>query len=85
LTVTGRLMISATGRVSGKIRYARIEVEPGGVILGDLGSLPQGSRARTSSQASHGGGPARGRPRAGFLLPVWCRNSNELWTAVWLN
>ncbi len=41
LTVTGRLMISATGRVSGKIRYARIEVEPGGVILGDLGSLPQ--------------------------------------------
>lgn len=42
LTVTGRLMISATGRVSGKIRYARIEVEPGGVILGDLGSLPQG-------------------------------------------
>ena len=40
LAVSDRLVISENGRVSGKIRYARIEVEPGGVILGDLGSLP---------------------------------------------
>lgn len=40
LTVTDRLIISETGKVSGKIRYARIEVEPGGIILGDLGTLP---------------------------------------------
>ena len=39
LTVVGRLVIRATGRVSGTIRYNQIEIECGGKILGTLDSL----------------------------------------------
>jgi cytoskeletal protein CcmA (bactofilin family) len=36
LTVRNRLMIRATGRVSGTIRYGQIEIECGGQIFGDV-------------------------------------------------
>ena len=36
LTVSGLLRIHGTGRLSGKIRYGRIEVEAGGEISGDI-------------------------------------------------
>ena len=36
LTVRKRLLIRATGRVSGTIRYGQIEIECGGQISGDI-------------------------------------------------
>jgi cytoskeletal protein CcmA (bactofilin family) len=40
LTVRKRLLIRATGRVSGTIRYGQIEIECGGQISGDIQSQP---------------------------------------------
>ena len=39
LTARGRLVIHATGRVSGKVRYGRLLVQEGGEISGDIGTL----------------------------------------------
>lgn len=36
LTVTNRLHITSTGRVTGKVRYGHLEIENGGEIHGDL-------------------------------------------------
>jgi cytoskeletal protein CcmA (bactofilin family) len=39
LTARGRLVIHATGRVNGKVRYGRLLVQEGGEISGDIGTL----------------------------------------------
>lgn len=39
LTARGRLVIHATGRVTGKVRYGRLLVQEGGEISGDIGTL----------------------------------------------
>lgn len=51
LTVTGTLAITPTGRVSGKIRYAELEMARGGRLSGDVDSLDATEDAR----------PARGQ------------------------
>lgn len=38
LVARDRLLLRRTGRIEGKIRYNKIEIEPGGVIAGDIGS-----------------------------------------------
>lgn len=49
LNVRGKLIIHATGQVSGKIRYAKLIVEDGGQLSGDiecgLGTSPTAARA----------------------------------------
>ena len=40
LTVRKRLLIRATGRVSGTIRYGQVEIECGGQISGDIQAQP---------------------------------------------
>jgi cytoskeletal protein CcmA (bactofilin family) len=42
LVVRKRLLIKASGRVSGTIRYGQIEIECGGQISGDIQSQPAG-------------------------------------------
>ena len=39
LTARKQLVIHASGRVSGKIRYGKIKIEEGGEISGDIGAL----------------------------------------------
>lgn len=39
LTVREQLIIHATGRVSGKVRYGKIKIEEGGEICGDVANL----------------------------------------------
>lgn len=39
LTVRGRLIVRTGGRIEGKVRYGRIEIEQGGVISGDMQTL----------------------------------------------
>ncbi|MHB1375736.1 MAG: bactofilin family protein [Thauera sp.] len=44
LTARQQLLIHATGRVSGKIRYGKILIEEGGELSGDVQSLNSGGR-----------------------------------------
>jgi cytoskeletal protein CcmA (bactofilin family) len=39
LTVRKHLVIHATGKVTGKIRYGKLAIEEGGELAGDIGSL----------------------------------------------
>jgi cytoskeletal protein CcmA (bactofilin family) len=48
LTVRGRLMIRATGKVTGEIRYGEIEIERGGTILGQIGAVADPTAARSN-------------------------------------
>ncbi len=41
LTVRGQLSIKANGRASGRIRYARINIEAGGEIAGEVATDPE--------------------------------------------
>lgn len=41
LTARKRLVIHATGRVSGKIRYGKVQVEDGGELTGEVASLTE--------------------------------------------
>ncbi|HTV44214.1 MAG TPA: polymer-forming cytoskeletal protein [Stellaceae bacterium] len=51
LTVRKRLLIKATGRVSGTIRYGQIEIECGGQISGDIQAQSAGEPGETVSDA----------------------------------
>jgi cytoskeletal protein CcmA (bactofilin family) len=41
LTARKQLVIRATGRVSGKVRYGKVAIEEGGEISGDIAALPE--------------------------------------------
>lgn len=47
LTARKQLIIHATGKVSGKIRYGNIKIEEGGEITGDIGSTVAAAAAKT--------------------------------------
>ncbi len=51
LTARKHLLIHATGRVSGKIRYGRITIEEGGEISGDISTTRAGTEARPEPPA----------------------------------
>ncbi|MGH7029375.1 MAG: bactofilin family protein [Stellaceae bacterium] len=51
LTVRKRLLIKATGRVSGTIRYGQIEIECGGQISGDIQAQPAGEPGEVMADA----------------------------------
>jgi cytoskeletal protein CcmA (bactofilin family) len=51
LTVRQRLLIRATGRVSGTIRYGQIEIECGGQISGDIQAQAAAEDARPMAEA----------------------------------
>ena len=55
LTVRKQLIIHATGRVSGKIRYAKIKVEEGAELTGDMQMLDKAqASAAVSRRISNG-------------------------------
>ena len=62
LTVRKRLVIHATGRVVGTVRYAQIEIEAGGQLAGDIQVLP-------ASEAGAGGVAAAPVPVAVKFAP----------------
>jgi len=49
MTVRDRLVVHATGRVSGKVRYGRLAVEEGGESIGVLEAVPKRETAATVS------------------------------------
>ncbi len=52
LVVRKRLLIKATGRVSGTIRYGQIEIECGGQISGDIQAQPAGEAGEATADAA---------------------------------
>jgi cytoskeletal protein CcmA (bactofilin family) len=52
LTVRKRLLIKATGRVSGTIRYGQIEIECGGHISGDIQAQAAGESGEVMADAA---------------------------------
>jgi cytoskeletal protein CcmA (bactofilin family) len=54
LTARKQLVIHATGRVSGKIRYGSIIVEQGGELAGDIGTLTAQTRPLPLARAADG-------------------------------
>ncbi len=48
MTVRDRLVVHATGRVAGKVRYGRMAIEEGGEITGDVAALPRNERVTES-------------------------------------
>jgi cytoskeletal protein CcmA (bactofilin family) len=50
LTVRKRLLIRATGRVSGTIRYGQIEIECGGQISGDIEAQPSAEEGKPTTE-----------------------------------
>jgi cytoskeletal protein CcmA (bactofilin family) len=67
MTVRDRLVVHATGRVQGKVRYGRLAVEEGGEIIGDLEALPKRDAPAVVKSASANGDSSSndgaGRPR----------------------
>src|SRR5215510_6637336 len=68
LTARKQLLVCATGKLSGKIRYGKLAVEEGGEISGDIAALTEGSgkgHARTDAGRSlPAAPPALSRPGA---------------------
>ena len=52
LTVRDRLLVRATGRVSGAVRYRRLEVELGGEVVGELEVLSRPAAAQSKDDAA---------------------------------
>jgi cytoskeletal protein CcmA (bactofilin family) len=46
LTARKQLVIHATGKVTGKIRYGKLTIEEGGELSGDIGAINAGDAAR---------------------------------------
>jgi cytoskeletal protein CcmA (bactofilin family) len=68
LTVRNRLLIHATGKISGKIRYGMLEVECGGQLSGDVQMVSADEAKRlnggiaTGAASGNGSLPRRGEP-----------------------
>src|SRR5207237_5049773 len=75
LVVRKRLLIRASGRVSGTIRYGQIEIECGGQISGDIQAQPgddllsEVPGARAASGSAPLGAPHRRAPSEPPLSP----------------
>jgi cytoskeletal protein CcmA (bactofilin family) len=57
LTARKRLVVHATGRVSGKVRYGKIAIEEGGEVSGDIAALPEAKGAGVAREADQGRSP----------------------------
>ena len=66
LTVRDRLLIRATGRVSGEVRYARLEVQSGGRIAGTIDELAGPTIAPLQDRREPVAAPARAPARGPF-------------------
>src|SRR6266704_2616083 len=54
LTARKQLIIRATGKLSGKVRYGKIAIEEGGELSGDIAALPETKGAGAARAADQG-------------------------------
>jgi len=81
LTARKQLVIRATGKVSGKVRYGKVAIEEGGEISGDIAALPETKGAGVARAAAD---PARSHtPTAAALAPAGAQPlpSKPAWTS----
>ena len=80
LTARKQLVIRATGRVSGKVRYGKVAIEEGGEISGDIAALQetQGSGVARAAGRSHAAAPAVPAQAQAGVQPL---PSKPAWTA----
>src|SRR5437879_5569277 len=81
LTARKQLVIRATGKVSGKVRYGKVAIEEGGEISGDIAALPETKGASVARAAAD---PARSHtPTAAALAPAGAQPlpSKPAWTS----
>ena len=57
LTARKQLLIRATGKLSGKVRYGKIAIEEGGELSGDIAALPETKGAGAARAADQGRSP----------------------------
>lgn len=69
LMVRGRLLIRATGKVTGNIRYGMLEVECGGRLSGDVQMHSEAPAAQPVRAAAHG--PGNGAAQRGDEPEMW--------------
>ncbi len=74
LTARGRLLVRSTGKITGKVRYGRVEIEDGGEIAGEIGVLSLDNKEKPSADKpgadKSGAGPAKpADPGAGPSKP----------------
>ena len=60
LTVRKQLVIHATGKVTGKVRYGKLAIEEGGELSGDIGTLATADNLARNK-------PAAAKPLAGLV------------------
>ena len=58
LTARKQLVIRATGRVSGKVRYGKVSIEEGGEISGEIAALPETKNPVAGRGADTGRSPS---------------------------
>ena len=69
LTVRKQLLICATGKVSGKIRYGKLSIEEGGEISGDIAALDE-SAARGAAKPDSARSAAASSPVPAVARPA---------------
>ena len=52
LTARERLLVRSTGKITGKVRYGRVEIEDGGEIAGEIGVLSRDTKEKPSAEKS---------------------------------
>jgi cytoskeletal protein CcmA (bactofilin family) len=57
LTARKQLIIRATGKLSGKVRYGKVAIEEGGELSGDIAALPETKGAGATRAADQGRSP----------------------------
>src|SRR6266571_2514329 len=67
LTARKQLVIRATGKVSGKVRYGKIAIKEGGEISGDIAALPETKSAGAARAAVDPGRSPTATPAAPTL------------------
>ena len=85
LTARKQLVIRATGKVSGKVRYGKIAIEEGGELSGDIAALPEtkgaGARAVDQGRSPTATPAAPGPAQAGAQLlpskPAWTQTGTQ--------
>ena len=58
LTARKQLIIRATGKLSGKVRYGKVSIEEGGELSGDIAALPEAKGAAAARAADQGRSPS---------------------------
>jgi cytoskeletal protein CcmA (bactofilin family) len=64
LTARKQLIIRATGKLSGKVRYGKVAIEEGGELSGDIAALPETKGAAGAARASDPGRSPTATPAA---------------------